>query len=285
MVFSGKIGLVQCSGTPFSMRKHILITNDDGIESRFMHDIARALTSEFEISIAAPKRQQSWIGRAVSRTGKVSVESHPELPWRAWTIDGTPTDCVNIAIGNLLPELPDAVVSGINIGYNTTTQLIYSSGTVAGALEGAFWGLPAIAVSQEIPDEIFFDVANNHGRLPDTWQALLEESAAHAAGMVSRIIEGQLDGETPPVREGDAVVHNLNYPSRPVRPHSLVRTIPARFERMAFFEPDNDSGYEFRFRHGQSIPSHRKTDREAIAAGEVSHSILNFSGLGRDLNH
>ena len=272
------------------MRKHILITIDDGIESRFMHAIAHALSGEFDITIAAPKRQQSWIGRAVSRTGKVSVEPHLQLPWTAWSIDGTPTDCVNIAMGNLLERLPDAVVSGINIGYNTTTQLIYSSGTVAGALEGAFWGIPAVAVSQEIPDDIFLKVAREDGLLPPEWQPVLERNAAHAAALISQLIEKQCKQVEHPdatSRNGhrDAIVHNLNYPSNPIYPHALVRTVPAPFERMAFFQPDGNNSYEFRFQHGQSLPAHARTDREAIAAGQVSHSILNFSGIGRDLNH
>jgi 5'-nucleotidase len=272
------------------MKKHILITNDDGIESRFMHAIAHALGKDFDLSIAAPKSQQSWIGRAVSRTGSVSVEPHPELPWPAWTIGGTPTDCVNIAIGNLLESIPDAVVSGINIGYNTTTQLIYSSGTVAGAMEGAFWGIPAIAISQEIPDTIFFEVARNNGLLSPEWQVVLDTHAAHAANLIRELLdEGvsqpALSKSTAKTHNGDAIVHNLNYPSKPVEPLAMVRTVPAPFERMSFFHPDDLGGYEFHFKHGKTLPAHAKTDREAIASGEISHSILNFSGLGRDLNH
>ena len=84
------------------MPKHILITNDDGIESKFLHAIASALESRFRISVAAPKLEQSWIGRAVSRRGEVTVDRFSGLPWDAWSIGGTPTDCVNIALGNLL---------------------------------------------------------------------------------------------------------------------------------------------------------------------------------------
>lgn len=260
------------------MAKHILITNDDGIESGFLHAIARALSGDFEISIAAPAREQSWIGRAVSRRRPVTVEAHPELPWRAWTVDGTPTDCVNIALGNLLPQRPDAVVSGINIGYNTTIPLIYCSGTVAGALEGAFWGLPAFAVSQEIPDEIFEHVTESKGQLPEKWQALLDTNANHAAGLIKRLLS---DGSGGP----DAVVHNLNYPSHPRHPYETVLTVPAPLQELPFYQPDTKGSYSFHFQHGIPVESAQKTDREALAAGEVSHSILNFSALGRDLNH
>ena len=263
------------------MSQHILITNDDGIDSKFLHAIARALSPGFRITIAAPKNEQSWIGRAVSRRGEVTVEEHPELPWPAWTIGGTPTDCVNIALGSLLPEPPDAVVSGINIGYNTTTQLIYSSGTVAGALEGAFWGIPAFAVSQEIPDHIFWEVSNGKGQLPPDWEPLLDKNAAHAAGLIADL----LGNHDPEKTNGDAIVHNLNYPAQPEVPYRITRTVPAPLREMAFFESSGNGGYEFRFRHGELRQSTHRTDREALAAGEVSHSILNFSALGRDLNN
>jgi 5'-nucleotidase len=264
--------------TKKQMPKHILITNDDGIESGFLHTIAHALSEHFEITIAAPAQEQSWIGRAVSRRRPVKVTPHPELPWTAWTIDGTPTDCVNIALGNLLPERPDAVVSGINIGYNTTIPLIYCSGTVAGALEGAFWGLPAFAISQEIPDELFAGITEAKGQLPAQWQALLDANARHAAELIKRILS---DGSG----QSDAVVHNLNYPSRPKHPYETVLTVPAPLQELPFYKKDDSGDYSFHFQHGIPVKSGQKTDREALLEGEISHSILNFSALGRDLNH
>jgi 5'-nucleotidase len=266
------------------MAKHILITNDDGIESGFLHALATALARHFEITIAAPAQEQSWIGRAVSRRRPVSVEKHPELPWPAWTIDGTPTDCVNIALGHLMETPPAAVVSGINIGYNTTVPLIYSSGTVAGALEGAFWGLPAFAVSQEIPDVLFAKVTESKGQLPPDWQPMLEANARHAAELIARILSDGSDKSDGP-DASDAVVHNLNYPSKPLQPYETVLTVPAPLQELPFYRQTDASTYEFHFQHGQPLQSPHKTDRDAIAAGEVSHSILNFSALGRDLNH
>jgi 5'-nucleotidase len=263
---------------------HILITNDDGIESKFLHAIAETLAADHDITIAAPKSEQSWIGRAVSRHREVGVEAHPELPWPAWTIDGTPTDCVNIALSHLLPSLPDAVVSGINIGYNTTATLVYSSGTVAGALEGAFWGLPAIALSQEVPDSLFGHASANNGALPADFQEVLAANARHAAGLIGRILKNTAaSGQRPAAI--DAVVHNLNYPACPLQPYETVLTVPAPLREMPFFGRKAEHLFQFHFDHGEVLPSSQRTDREALAAGEVSHSILNFSALGRDLNH
>ena len=104
-------------------RPHALVTNDDGIESAFLHRLVEALLPDFEVSVAAPAFEQSWIGRAISRHSEIEVI--PGLAYfskdvQAWAISGTPTDCVNIALGNLLTKKPDIVLSGINIGFNTT---------------------------------------------------------------------------------------------------------------------------------------------------------------------
>jgi 5'-nucleotidase len=260
------------------MPRHILITNDDGIESGFLHALATALAGRFKVTIAAPKHEQSWIGRAVSRRRPVAVDPFHGLPWTAWAIDGTPTDCVNIALGHLLDAPPDAVVSGINIGYNTSIPLIYSSGTVAGAMEGAFWGLPAFAVSQAIPDEIFGEVTAAKGLLPSAWQPVLEANASHAAGLIERLL---CDAPGKP----DAVVHNLNYPCQPRHPFETVLTVPAPLCELPFYRRSEGNAFAFHFQHGDPLHSPLKTDREAIEEGNVSHSILNFSALGRDLNH
>ena len=129
------------------MKPHALITNDDGIQSAFLHRLVDALLPHFRVSVAAPAFEQSWSGRSMTRHGEIEVIRSPSYfpaQVEAWAISGTPTDCVNIALGNLLPEKPDIVLSGINIGYNTTETLILSSGTVAGAIEGVLWNLPAM---------------------------------------------------------------------------------------------------------------------------------------------
>ena len=132
------------------MKPHALVTNDDGIESAFLHRLVEALLPQFRVSVAAPALEQSWTGRSMTRHGELDAilsPSHFPDGVEAWSISGTPTDCVNIALGNLLSKKPDIVLSGINIGFNTTESLILSSGTVAGAIEGVLWNLPAIAFS------------------------------------------------------------------------------------------------------------------------------------------
>ncbi len=258
------------------MTAPLLLTNDDGLHCVFLHILAEALAQKNTVVIAAPSTEQSWIGRAVSRRQAVKVTEESGFPGPAWAIGGSPTDCVNIALGNLLPERPRAIVSGINVGYNTTTPLIYSSGTVAGAMEGAFWGLPAFAVSQALDRAHFLAVQDREKPLQPEVRKVLESNAAHAAETIGRLLHEE-PGE-------DAVVHNLNYPFQPRRPYELRLTIPAQLREMSLYEKGENGQFQFHYKAGEPLPSAGLTDREAIENGLVSHSILNFSALGRDLS-
>lgn len=121
----------------------ILVTNDDGVQSEGIHALAEALRALGPVTIVAPVTEASAIGHALTLRRPLRVEPVRE---NVYAVDGTPTDCVNLAITSVLRELPSLVVSGINKGLNVGDDVTYS-GTVAGALEAALLGIPAIAVS------------------------------------------------------------------------------------------------------------------------------------------
>ena len=121
----------------------ILVTNDDGVRSEGIVALADALKPLGEVTIVAPLHEASAIGHALTLRRPLRLETFGE---RTFAVDGTPTDCVNIAITTVLQGKPDLVVSGINKGWNLGDDITYS-GTVAGALEGALLGIPSIAVS------------------------------------------------------------------------------------------------------------------------------------------
>ncbi len=122
---------------------NILVSNDDGYQAQGIRALAAGLKEIAEISVVAPDRNRSGASNSLTL----------DNPVRAFQadngfigVDGTPTDCVHLAITGLLDEEPDMVVSGINHGANMGDDVLYS-GTVAAAMEGRFLGLPAIAVS------------------------------------------------------------------------------------------------------------------------------------------
>jgi 5'-nucleotidase len=121
----------------------ILLTNDDGYRSDGLAALASVLGPLGEVTIVAPVEEASAIGHALTLRRPLRLERISE---RVYGVDGTPTDCVNIAITQVYKQLPDFVVSGINKGWNLGDDVTYS-GTVAGALEGALLGVPGLAVS------------------------------------------------------------------------------------------------------------------------------------------
>jgi len=121
----------------------ILVTNDDGYRSDGIRALADAVARLGETTIVAPVEEASAIGHALTLRRPLRLEPIGD---RVYGVDGTPTDCVNIAITQVFRRLPDLIVSGINKGWNLGDDVTYS-GTVAGALEGALLGVPSIAVS------------------------------------------------------------------------------------------------------------------------------------------
>src|SRR5918994_3375327 len=131
----------------------ILVTNDDGVHSEGIRALADALKHLGDITIVGPIQEASAIGHALTLRRPLRVETvHPIV----FAVDGTPTDCVNIAITHVLKRKPDLIVSGINKGWNLGDDVTYS-GTVSGALEGALLTIPSIAVSaQRVKDVVEF---------------------------------------------------------------------------------------------------------------------------------
>ena len=177
--------------------KRILVTNDDGVHSDGIHALADAVRHLGEVIVAAPHQEASAIGHALTLRRPLRME---QLREGVYEVDGTPTDCVNVAFTQLFSSPPDLILSGINKGYNLGDDVTYS-GTVAGALEGCLLGVPAIAVSLRRGEEI-----------PDFGQA-----AAVAASIAEAVLTHGL-----PVR----TFLNVNVPSG--RPRGTRVTVQAR---------------------------------------------------------
>lgn len=256
-----------------------LVTNDDGIESVFLHELVHALRAEgHELYVVAPKREQSWIGAAKSRTRPVHAGAADRgLGCPTWIVDGTPSDAINIAVGHLLPPATaiDAVISGINIGLNASLGFIIASGTIAGAWEGALHGLPSIAFSQDLTTEIY-DQLKAAGDVPDAaLRTTLKTSAQHAARMAPELAAATLPRSF--------IVHNVNFPLPCEAQTPLRRTVPARVVIPGLFSPAADDGtHRLIFRLGDDLsPPEPLTDRAALAAGFISHSVLDYKKLGQ----
>ncbi len=137
---------------------HILITNDDGIFASGITALANALSKIAKVSVIAPDQNRSGVSRAITLENPLRVMRTPNTSW--WQLNGTPTDCVKLALGGFLNEEPDMVVSGINAGPNLGDDVLYS-GTVGGAMEGRFLKYPPIAFSATgvRHDQMYYETA------------------------------------------------------------------------------------------------------------------------------
>lgn len=254
----------------------LLVTNDDGIGSPFLHELIFALKAAgHELYVVAPASEQSWIGAAKTRTRPVKASAADRgFGCPTWITDGTPSDCVNIAIAHLLPHKMDAVVSGINVGFNCTLGFIIASGTVGGAWEGALHGLPAMAVSQDVSETTYRELKEHGGEPSPELRATLKYSAAHAARLA-----GELLAQTPP---RSFTVHNLNFPF-PCEPNTpLKRTVPAQFFVPGLFSPPDDEGrHKLIWTVGEDVsPAEPLTDLTCVGQGCISHTVLDYRKLG-----
>ncbi len=273
----------------------LLVTNDDGINSVFLHELIHALKAAgHELFVVAPVNEQSWTGASKTRSRPVKsalVDRGFGCP--TWIVDGTPSDCVNIAIAHLLPRAAhpgqtresgsvegpnpcglDGVVSGINVGFNCTLGFIIASGTVAGAWEGALHGLPAMAVSQDVGEEVYHRLKEHGGEPEGALLETLKISAARAARLAGELL--------PPTPPRSFTVHNLNFPD-PCRPDTEVkRTVPAHFFVPGLFSAADDEGrHKLIWCEGEDVsPPAPLTDLACVESGFISHTVLDYRRLG-----
>ncbi|MGA7617415.1 MAG: 5'/3'-nucleotidase SurE [Thermoanaerobaculia bacterium] len=165
------------------MSPRILVTNDDGIYSQGLRQLASSLAAVGEVLIVAPDREQSAASHALTLNRPLRLLQIQE---REWIVDGTPTDCVNLAVLHLLRDhRPDLVVSGINFGPNLGDDVTYS-GTISAAFEGSLLEIPSIAFSALVGENFSF-----------------ERCAEFAARLASTLLGSPLDPR---------IVLNVNFP-------------------------------------------------------------------------
>ncbi|MEM9054103.1 MAG: 5'/3'-nucleotidase SurE [Pseudomonadota bacterium] len=238
----------------------ILLTNDDGINAPglgVLEHIARELSDD--IWVVAPELEQSGKGRAISLTEFVRVR---ELEPRRYAVNGTPSDCVLLALDELMPERPDLILSGVNRGQNIAEDTTFS-GTIAAALFGMQHGVPSIALSQS---KGFQNPQSCPWETPTAWGA--------------KVLQPLIDKGWP-----DDLILNVNFPDR--APHDVKGVMMTRQgfrdERIIRTEGREDlrgNAYYWIGYRGKLSNQDEGTDLRAIYDGYVSVSPLHV-----DLTH
>jgi 5'-nucleotidase len=224
----------------------ILVTNDDGVHSEGIKALADALRPLGDITVVAPIQEASAIGHALTLRRPLRID---DIGPNVFAVDGTPTDCVNLAITQVLKGKPDLIVSGINKGWNLGDDVTYS-GTVSGALEGALMEIPSIAVStQRIKDQCEFG-----------------PSAVAAATVAQAVLERGLPKFT---------LLNINVPMGPTKGFRV--TVQARRNHVTVVDARTDPRHReyYWIEEGENEwEPHDRSDYQAVRDGYISITPL-----------
>ena len=233
----------------------ILLTNDDGIYAPGLRAMERELQRLGEVSVVAPATEQSGVGHSVTFLSPLVVkEIFDGDERRGWAVEGSPADCVKLGLFELCPRRPDLVVSGINGGLNAGINVLYS-GTVAAAIEGAFFDITSVAVSLEYDEHADFDRA-----------------AKWAAAIIEQVLKKKGD---------EPQLYNLNIPTSAVRRgQGQLRVVPMGVARYGeHFEKRTDPrgrDYYWATNEPPPQPSKEETDLTALKQGYITLSPLDF---------
>lgn len=232
----------------------ILLTNDDGIYAPGLAALEQELRRRADVTVVAPATEQSGVGHSITfLTPLVCKEVFDGDRRRGWAVEGSPADCVKLGVFELCPLPPDLVVSGINGGLNTGINVLYS-GTVAAAIEGAFFGIPSFAVSLQYDDHANFSAAARIG-----------------ADLIDQIVAQ---------RDRAAELYNINIPTVATTKAAEVHVVPMGLNRFGerFMKRKDPRGRTYYWADGELAEDglNAETDVAAIRRGHVTVTPLRF---------
>lgn len=239
----------------------ILLTNDDGIYAAGLAAFEKQLQRLGEVCVVAPATEQSGVGHSITFLSPLICEEvFDGARRRGWAVEGSPADCVKTGIFEFCPRRPDLVVSGINGGLNAGINVLYS-GTVAAAIEGAFFGIDSIAVSLEREE-----------------QANFEKAAELATNVIQQIL----------ARKGsEPHLYNLNIPTKAIEEETALQIVPMSVARYGEgFEKRTDPrgrSYFWATNLPAPPPDGKETDLTALDKGFMTLTALDYDMTKRDL--
>jgi len=234
---------------------HILLTNDDGIYAPGLSAMYTELIKLGSVEVAAPAANQSGVGHSITYLEPLIVQEvfHGEQHY-GWEVAGSPADCVKLAMLELCQSPPDLIVSGINGGANAGINVLYS-GTVAAAIEGAFFGVMSVAVSLAM---------NEHPNF--------ERAAKQAALLIQQLLERH---------SGPAQLWNINFPETTPQGPIGVKVLPMGVHRYGEYmekrlDPRGRTYYWSGTDRQLSLPCPLDTDVQGMVDGYVTMTPLQF---------
>ncbi|MET1123723.1 MAG: 5'/3'-nucleotidase SurE [Archaeoglobaceae archaeon] len=240
----------------------ILLTNDDGIYSEGLRAAYEALRDFGKIYIVAPAMQMSGVGRSISIMHPIRVSKVRLDGMEVFAVSGTPADSIILGIHEVIGEVPDLTVCGINLGENLSTEAVTTSGTVCAALEAATHGSRAIAVSLEMPESQKFHLT-------------VKKDFGFAAKVLRWMAEKVVESDA------GVDVYNVNVPANPNGKIAFTRLARRMYETRVEkrFDP---RGREYYWIHGEELADAEEgTDIHALRNGYVSITPISLDMTAR----
>jgi 5'-nucleotidase len=239
----------------------ILLTNDDGFYAPGLAALKHELGKLGNVTVVAPATEQSGVAHSITFLSPlICTEVFEGERRRGWAVEGSPADCVKIGIFEFCPRRPDLVISGINGGLNAGINVLYS-GTVAAAIEGAFFGITSFAVSLEYDEHADF---------------------SRAAAMARDIVEQVLE-----TKGAQPQLFNLNIPTKAISQPSEVRVVPMSIVRYGehFVKRQDPRGRSYYWATGDPPPEPtvQETDLSALKRGFVTLTPLQYDMTQRNM--
>ncbi len=236
----------------------ILLTNDDGIYAPGLAAMERELRLLGDVTVVAPATEQSGVGHSITFLSPlICKEVFEGEVRRGWAVEGSPADCVKIAVCELCPDRPTLVVSGINHGLNAGINVLYS-GTVAAAIEGAFFNITSVAVSLEYDEHAHFD----------------------RAAIIAREVIQQILARN----EGASMLYNLNIPTLATERPSQLRIVPMGLQRYGenFIRRADPRGRTYYWATGEPEPEPTTFESDLTA---LRRGCITLTPLDYDMSH
>jgi 5'-nucleotidase len=239
----------------------ILLTNDDGIYAAGLAAFEKQLQRLGEVCVVAPATEQSGVGHSITFLNPLICEEvFDGGRRRGWAVEGSPADCVKIGIFEFCPRRPDLVVSGINGGLNAGINVLYS-GTVAAAIEGAFFGIDSIAVSLEHEE-----------------QANFEKAAELATNVIEQLLA---------YKGSEPHLYNLNIPTKAIEEETALQIVPMSVARYGegFEKRTDPRGRSYFWATNLPAPPSdgQETDLTALNKGFITLTALDYDMTKRNL--
>ncbi len=239
----------------------ILLTNDDGIYAPGLAALETELRKLGDVTVVAPATEQSGVGHSITFLKPlVCKEVFEGDRQRGWAVEGSPADCVKIGVFEFFDSPPDLVVSGVNGGLNAGINVLYS-GTVAAAIEGAFFGITSVAVSLEFDEHAQYDTA-----------------AQYAGQIIRKILASKKDGPQ---------LYNLNIPTVATSNPLGVKVVPMGTNRYGehFISRTDPRGrtYYWATNDPPPEPTSQETDLTELAKGFITLSPLHYDMTRHDV--